>query len=54
MRLRTPAAIVSFLLLALNDGARAQQSERSVDTSSAWNDNSLIAVQNKGGNPTRS
>src|SRR5271168_3746444 len=48
------AAIVSFVLLTLNDGARAQQSERSVDPSPAWNDNSLITVQKKGGNPTRS
>jgi L-ascorbate metabolism protein UlaG (beta-lactamase superfamily) len=54
MRLKTLAAIVSFVLLTLNDGARAQQSERSVDTSPAWNDNSLIAIQKKGGNPTRS
>jgi L-ascorbate metabolism protein UlaG (beta-lactamase superfamily) len=54
MRLKTVAAVVSFVLLSLNDGARAQQSERSVDTSPAWNDNSLITVQKKGGNPTRS
>jgi L-ascorbate metabolism protein UlaG (beta-lactamase superfamily) len=54
MRLKTLAAIVSFFLWTLNDGARAQQPERSVDTSPAWNDNSLIAVQKKGGNPTRS
>jgi L-ascorbate metabolism protein UlaG (beta-lactamase superfamily) len=54
MRLKSLAAIVSFVLLTLNDGARAQQSERSVDTSPAWNDNSLITVQQKGGNPTRS
>jgi hypothetical protein len=33
MRLKTLAAIVSLVLLTLNDGARAQQSERSVDTS---------------------
>ncbi|MGB2665941.1 MAG: MBL fold metallo-hydrolase [Candidatus Acidiferrum sp.] len=32
----------------------AQQSGRSVDTSPAWNDNSLIAVQKQGGDPTRS
>jgi Beta-lactamase superfamily domain len=51
---KTLAAIVSFALLALNDGARAQQSERSADTSPAWNDNSLITVQQKSGNPTRS
>jgi L-ascorbate metabolism protein UlaG (beta-lactamase superfamily) len=54
MRLRTLAAFVSFFLLTLNDGARAQQPERSVDTSPAWNDNSLITVQKKGGNPARS
>jgi L-ascorbate metabolism protein UlaG (beta-lactamase superfamily) len=44
MRLKTLAAMVSFVLLALSDGACAQQS---------WNDNSLIAVQKKGGDPTR-
>jgi L-ascorbate metabolism protein UlaG (beta-lactamase superfamily) len=54
MRLKTLAAIVSFFLCTLNDGASAQQPERSVDTSPGWNDNSLIAVQKKGGNPTRS
>jgi L-ascorbate metabolism protein UlaG (beta-lactamase superfamily) len=54
MRFKTLAAIVSFFLLPLNDGAHAQQLESSVDTSPAWNDNSLIAVQKKGGNPTRS
>jgi L-ascorbate metabolism protein UlaG (beta-lactamase superfamily) len=51
---KTLAAIVSFALLALNDGARAQQSERSADTSPAWNDNSLITVQQKSGKPARS
>ncbi len=54
MRLKTLAAIVLFVLVSLSGGARAQQSERSVDTSPRWNDNSLIAVQPKGGNPTRS
>jgi hypothetical protein len=54
MRLKTLTAIVSFALLTLNDGARAQQSERYVDSSPAWNDNSLITVQKKGGNPTHS
>lgn len=54
MRLKTLAAIVLFVLLTLNDGARAQQSESSVDTSPVWNDNSLITVQKKGGDPTRS
>jgi len=48
MRPKTLAAIVSFVSLTLNEGTRAQQSERSVDTP-AWNDNSLIAVQKRGG-----
>jgi L-ascorbate metabolism protein UlaG (beta-lactamase superfamily) len=53
MRFRTLATLVLFLLLTLNDGARAQQAERSADTTVAWNDNSLIAIQKKGGDPTR-
>ena len=52
MRLKTLAAIVWFVLLTLNDGT--QQAGRSMDTSPVWNDNSLITVQKKGGNPTRS
>jgi hypothetical protein len=54
MRLKTQAAIVSFVLLTLNYRAGARQSGRSVDTSPAWNDNSLITVQKNGGEPTRS
>ena len=54
MRLKTLAAIVSFVLLTLNDGAGGQQSERSADTSPAWNDNSVITAQKLGGDPTRS
>jgi L-ascorbate metabolism protein UlaG (beta-lactamase superfamily) len=54
MRLKTLAAIVSFVLLTSNYGAAAQQSGRSMDTSPAWNDNSLITVQKNGGDPTRS
>ncbi len=51
MRLKTLAAIVSFLLVTLNGGAPAQRS--APETSPAWNDNTLIAVQKKGGDPTR-
>jgi L-ascorbate metabolism protein UlaG (beta-lactamase superfamily) len=51
MRLKTLAAIVSFVVVTLNSGARALQS--ALDTSPAWNDNTLIAVQKKGGAPTR-
>ena len=54
MRLKTLAAIVSFVLLALTCGALAQQSGRSAASSPAWNDNSLITVQKNGGDPTRS
>src|ERR1700753_210922 len=53
VRLKALAAIVSFLLLPLNEAARAQQSDRSVEPSPAWNDNSLTTVQKKGGDPTR-
>jgi len=53
LRLKALAAIASFVLLTLNNGPRTQKSEKSVDTSPAWNDNSLIAVQKKGGDPTR-
>lgn len=54
MRFKTLAAIVSFVLLILVDGAPGQQSEKSVDTSPAWNDNSLIPIQKKGQSPIRS
>jgi L-ascorbate metabolism protein UlaG (beta-lactamase superfamily) len=53
MRGKTVAASVAILLLTFSDQARAQQSERSVDSSRAWNDNSLILVQKKGGSPAR-
>jgi hypothetical protein len=52
MRLKTLAVIVSLVLLILDYGA--QQSGRSLDTSPAWNDNSLIAVQKQDGDPARS
>src|SRR5579862_3941403 len=45
MGLKTPAAIVSLVLLTLS-GADAQEP-------AAWNDNSLIAVQKNGGDPSR-
>jgi len=53
MRLKTLAPIVSFVLLTLTCGIRAQQSGRSVVPYSAWNDNSLITLQKTGGDPTR-
>ena len=54
MGLKTLAAIVSFVLSTLKYGAGAQQSGTSVDTSPAWNDNSLITIQKNGGDPSRS
>jgi L-ascorbate metabolism protein UlaG (beta-lactamase superfamily) len=43
-----------FVLLTFTCGAPAQQSGRSVpSTSPAWNDNSLITVQKTGGDPAR-
>jgi L-ascorbate metabolism protein UlaG (beta-lactamase superfamily) len=54
MRLKMQGLIVLFVLLTMSDGGRAQQSTKSADTSPAWNDNSLITVQKKGGNPARS
>ena len=53
MRVKTPASIALLVLLTLNFGARAQQSGKSVAGSAVWNDNSLIAIQKKGGDPTR-
>src|ERR1700757_2671825 len=53
MRLKMQAALFWFVLLTLNEGAPAQQSEKSADTSPAWNDNSLITVQKQGGDPAR-
>ncbi len=54
MRLTTLAVIVSFALVALDAGTRAQQSEGAAETSRAWNNNLLITVQKKDGDPTRS
>jgi L-ascorbate metabolism protein UlaG (beta-lactamase superfamily) len=53
MRLKTLAPIVLFVLFTLTCDARAQQSGKSVASSPAWNDNSLITVQKTGGDPTR-
>jgi L-ascorbate metabolism protein UlaG (beta-lactamase superfamily) len=53
MRLKRLAPIGSFVLITLTCDARAQQTGKSVAPSPAWNDNSLIAVQKTGGDPTR-
>jgi L-ascorbate metabolism protein UlaG (beta-lactamase superfamily) len=50
---KTFAPILLFVLMALDFGARAQQSETSATPSPAWNDNSLIAAQKADGDPAR-
>jgi L-ascorbate metabolism protein UlaG (beta-lactamase superfamily) len=47
------ASIVLLAMLAWISGVRAQKSETSTASFPAWNDNSLIAVQKHGGDPTR-
>jgi L-ascorbate metabolism protein UlaG (beta-lactamase superfamily) len=54
MRLKVLAPILLCVLSALTASCRAQQSDTSAAPFSAWNDNSLIAVQKVGGDPTRS
>jgi L-ascorbate metabolism protein UlaG (beta-lactamase superfamily) len=46
-------ASIAFFMLASALSANAQKSEASASASSAWNDNSLIDIQEKGGNPVR-
>jgi L-ascorbate metabolism protein UlaG (beta-lactamase superfamily) len=53
MRLKAFVLIVLLILLALPFGACAQQSETAAAPSPAWNDNSLVAIQKEGGDPTR-
>src|SRR6202030_555077 len=53
IRLKTLAPIVLFVLFTLTCDERAQQSGKSVASSPAWNDNSLITVQQTRGDPTR-
>ena len=54
MRPKTFAPIVFFVVLVLTLGAPAQRAGTYAAQSSVWNDNSLIAVQKNGGDPTRS
>jgi len=54
MRIKAFAfSLVILSMAALILGARAQQSNTSPAPPSAWNDNSLIAVQRHGGDPAR-
>lgn len=52
MSVKTFAPIM-FVLLALAIAAPAQQPGVSTPSSAVWNDNSLISVQKKGGDPSR-
>jgi L-ascorbate metabolism protein UlaG (beta-lactamase superfamily) len=47
-----PASSLLFALLTLTFAARAQQSDTAAVSSPAWNDNALIAIQQRGGDPT--
>lgn len=46
-------ASIALCILASAFSAHAQKSERSVSASPAWNDNSLIDIQQRGGDPNR-
>lgn len=50
---KTVASSVWLLLLAAMLAAHAQQSASSAPRLPAWNDNSLIEIQKKGGDPAR-
>ena len=54
MESKTAVWIALFILFASPCGARAQQSEPSAARFPVWNDNSLIDIQKRGGDPTRS
>jgi L-ascorbate metabolism protein UlaG (beta-lactamase superfamily) len=53
MRAKACSSIVLFVVLALTIAGLAQQSGISTTPPSAWNDNSLITLQKRGGDPTR-
>jgi L-ascorbate metabolism protein UlaG (beta-lactamase superfamily) len=53
MRVKAFASFVLIVVSAVIFGARAQQSDTSKAPSSAWNDNALIAIQKRGGDPSR-
>ena len=54
MCLKAFPSIVMFVSFAFGFGAHAQQSDFSAAPSPVWNDNSLIAIQKDGADPTRS
>lgn len=52
-RFKALASLVPLVVLALSFQGRAQQSSTAPEQSPPWNDNSLIAIQKEGGDPTR-
>lgn len=54
MESKTAGWIALFILFASTCDASTQQSEPSTTRLPAWNDNSLIDIQKRGGDPTRS
>jgi hypothetical protein len=53
MRFKMLAPIALFVLFTLTCDAHAQESGKFVAPSPTWNDNSLVTIQKKGGDPTR-
>jgi L-ascorbate metabolism protein UlaG (beta-lactamase superfamily) len=53
MRLKSPALAALTIVLIFTPSLHAQQTQRSLTPSSAWNDNVLIAIQKTGGDPAQ-
>src|SRR5580704_1609585 len=53
MRVGILVAMALTALLNLSGGSASQQAEKTPSGKPAWNDNSLIAIQKKGGDPAR-
>lgn len=53
MGLKTPVPVVLFVLLTVTCACAQQPGKSAPSSSSAWNDNLLIAVQKRGGDPAR-
>ena len=53
MRVGMLVAVVSIVLLTSSVGVLAQQTQKSPNNKPAWNDNSLIEIQKRGGDPAR-
>ncbi len=53
MRLKTPTLAALTTVLIFTHSVRAQQTQKALAPSPAWNDNALIAIQKTGGNPAQ-